>query len=114
MSPITTHVLDTSTGKPAAEMSVTLERKTHSAGWQTIASGVTDRDGRVRNLLSADDEFLVGHYRLTFETGPYFLMRESECFFPQVTVAFVVNDTEQHYHVPLLLSSFGYSTYRGS
>lgn len=113
MSPITTHVLDTSTGKPAVEMAVTLERRTHSTGWQILAEGMTDRDGRIRNLLSGA-EFSVGHYRLTFETGPYFLMREIECFFPQVTIGFVVNDAEQHYHVPLLLSPFGYSTYRGS
>lgn len=114
MSHITTHVLDTSTGKPAAEIAVTLERRTHAAGWQMIADGITDRDGRIRNLLSPQDEFSAGHYRLIFETGPYFLTREIECFFPQVTIAFVVNDPEQHYHVPLLLGPFGYTTYRGS
>lgn len=114
MSAITTHILDTTTGKPGAGIAVVLERKTHTAGWQAIAEGMTDIDGRINDLLSPREAFLPGHYRLIFETGPHFLMRNMECFFPQVTVSFVVKDSAQHFHVPLLLSPFGYSTYRGS
>ncbi len=114
MSAITTHILDTASGKPGAGIPVVLERKTHSAGWQAIAEGMTDINGRVDDLLSTREAFLPGHYRLIFEIGPYFLMQSIECFFPQVTVSFVVKDPMQHYHVPLLLSPFGYSTYRGN
>ncbi|CAN5484275.1 hydroxyisourate hydrolase [soil metagenome] len=114
MSAITTHILDTSTGKPGAGISVVLERKSHSAGWQAIAEGMTDIDGRLNDLLDTREVFLPGHYRLIFETGPYFLLQNVECFFPQITVSFVVKDPMQHYHVPVLLSPFGYSTYRGS
>ena len=114
MSAITTHILDTTSGCPGAGIPVVLERKTHSAGWQAIAEGLTDVDGRINNLLSINEAFLPGHYRLIFETGPYFLLRNTECFFPQITISFVVKDAQQHYHVPLLLNPFGYSTYRGS
>lgn len=114
MSPITTHVLDTSTGKPASGLAVTLELETGEAVWQKISDGVTDAEGRIKSLMSSATGFSSGHYRLIFETGKYFNMRQCECFFPQITIAFVVNDTKQHFHVPLLLSPFGYSTYRGS
>jgi len=114
MSPITTHILDITSGKPGAGITIVLERKTHTAGWQGVAEGVTDLDGRLNDLLSASEAFMPGHYRLIFETGAYFLMRGIECFFPQITVSFVVKDPTQHFHVPLLLSPFGYSTYRGS
>ena len=114
MSHITTHVLDTSTGKPAPGIHVRLERKTHSSGWQTIGESLTDTDGRAGGLAPIQEAFLPGHYRLVFETGPYFLLSNIECFFPQVTVSFVVKDAQQRYHVPLLLTPFGYSTYRGS
>src|SRR5262245_39622448 len=114
MSAITTHILDTTTGLPGAGIPVVLERKTHASGWQSIAEGITDIDGRVKDLLSATEAFLPGHYRLTFDTGAYFAMRGTDGFFPLVTIGFVVKDPTQHYHVPLLLSPFGYSTYRGS
>jgi 5-hydroxyisourate hydrolase len=114
MSPITTHVLDTSTGGPASAVAVALERRTASGGWETIADGITDSDGRIQNLLPSDVEFSAGDYRLTFETGRYFHMRNIACFFPTVTIAFLIADPRQHYHVPLLLSPFGYSTYRGT
>lgn len=114
MSAITTHVLDTSIGRPGAGILVTLERKTHTAGWQTIAEGMTNIDGRISDLLSASEAFLTGHYRLNFEIGPYFMLRNIECFFPHISIGFVVRDSQQHYHVPVLLSPFGYSTYRGS
>jgi 5-hydroxyisourate hydrolase len=114
MSPITSHILDLTLGKPAAGVTVVLERKSHASGWQKIADAVSDGDGRLRYLSPEGEVFSPGHYRLTFETGPYFLLRGIETFFPQVTIAFTVKDAEQHYHVPLLLSPFGYSTYRGS
>jgi 5-hydroxyisourate hydrolase len=114
MSPITTHILDIASGSPAAGIPVVLERKTHSAGWQNIADGMTNADGRINDLMPADEAFLPGHYRLTFDTSAYYLVRGVECFFPQVTIGFVVKDPQQHYHVPLLLSPFGYTTYRGS
>jgi 5-hydroxyisourate hydrolase len=113
-SPITTHVLDVVSGRPGAGIKVTLERKTNSASWQAIAEGMTDADGRIMDLMSPTEPFLVGHYRLNFDTGPYFTLRNADAFFPQVTISFVVEDATQHYHVPLLLSPFGYTTYRGS
>lgn len=114
MSSITTHILDTTSGRPGIGIPVVLERKTHTSGWQPIAEGLTDIDGRINDLLSPREAFLPGHYRLIFETGPYFLLQNIECFFPQISINFVVKDPLEHYHVPLLLSPFGYSTYRGS
>ena len=105
MSGITTHVLDTSRGRPAADVPVVLERAVDS-GWETVGRGTTDADGRARDLLSSAPE--DGRYRLTFDTGAH------SHFYPEVTVTFVVEGGEDHYHVPLLLSPFGYSTYRGS
>lgn len=114
MSAITSHILDLTLGRPAAGIAVVLERKSHTSGWQIVAESISDADGRLKDLVRQGEVFLPGHYRLTFETGPYFLMRGVESFFPQVTIAFTVKDAAQHYHVPLLLSPFGYSTYRGS
>jgi 5-hydroxyisourate hydrolase len=113
MSAITTHILDVSTGVPARGVPVTLERET-ADGWEIIGRAATDDDGRLRDLLRADEAFAAGNYRLTFDTEIYFQKQQTEGFYPQVTVAFTVRDAAQHYHVPLLLSPFGYSTYRGS
>jgi 5-hydroxyisourate hydrolase len=108
---ITTHVLDTSRGCPAAGVPVVLERAVDSA-WQRVGRGTTDADGRVSDLLpSAPDD---GRYRLTFETGAYFRAVGDAGFYPEVSVTFEVSPGDDHYHVPLLLSPFGYSTYRGS
>src|SRR5437868_4880665 len=114
MSNITTHVLDLVSGKPGAAISVVLERKTHTAGWQVLGSGISDMDGRCNDLIRGGEVFLAGHYRLTFETGPYCLVNNRDVFFPQISITFVVKDPAQRYHVPLLLSTFGYTTYRGS
>ena len=111
MSGITTHVLDTSTGRPAAGLGVRLERLEGGA-WQTLAERATDADGRVRDLLAVGAPAPLGTYRITFATGAY-LGGESAAFYPEVTVVFAVRD-DRHHHVPLLLSPFGYSTYRGS
>jgi 5-hydroxyisourate hydrolase len=113
MSPITTQVLDTANGKPAAGIAAVLERKTHTAGWQAIAEGTTDLDGRINDLLSTKEAFLPGHYRFIFETGAYYLLQGTESFFPQVTVSFAVKDPMQHYHVPVLVSPFSYTAFRG-
>jgi 5-hydroxyisourate hydrolase len=112
MSAITTHVLDTSTGRPAAGVPVTMERQA-GGGWQSTGQGVTDQDGRVADLL-AGSNLAPGTYRLTFDTATYFKTKDQPAFYPQVQVMFTVADAGQHYHVPLLLSPYGYSTYRGS
>ena len=111
MSGITTHVLDTSRGSPAAGVPVVLERAVAS-GWQSVGRGATDADGRVRGLLAAPPQ--AGRYRLSFDTDAYFRAIGEAGFYPEVSVTFVVGHGEEHYHVPLLLSPFGYSTYRGS
>ena len=113
MSAITTHILDVSTGVPARGVPVVLERQTET-GWEIIGKGETDDDGRLKDLLAAETTLQAGNYRLTFDTGAYFQKQSIEGFYPQVTVAFVVRNAAQHYHVPLLLSPFGFSTYRGS
>jgi len=101
MAGITTHVLDTAKGRPAAGVRLTLTRD-----GQTIFDGATDNDGRARLLDRAEP----GTYRLTFDTGTY----NPGGFFPEATIVFRIEDEAQHYHVPLLLSPFGYATYRGS
>jgi 5-hydroxyisourate hydrolase len=112
MSGISTHVLDTGTGRPAAGVGVTLERWELDA-WLVCGTEVTDADGRCKGLLSAED-VSTGRYRLTFQTGKYFAGEGRHTFFPEVTVTFGVEREGDSYHVPLLVSGFGYSTYRGS
>ena len=112
MSGITTHVLDTSRGRPAAGIPVTLELET-AAGWTPVGKGVTNADGRIADL-GAGDSVAAGVYRLIFDTATYFAAQNVKGFYPQVTVTFKIDDATQHYHVPLLLNPFGYSTYRGS
>src|SRR5262245_18050744 len=114
MSTITTHVLDTARGRPASGITVTLERRTGDAGWTKIGSGRTDADGRVQGGLAPEGAVAAGTYRLRFETGAWFQSQHVEAFWPEVEIAFTVRDASQHHHVPLLLSPFGYSTYRGS
>jgi 5-hydroxyisourate hydrolase len=108
MSPITTHVLDTARGIPAAGVAVTLEQGPH---WSEVGSGRTGDDGRIAELGSPE---APGRYRLRFDTAAYFGAAGTTAFFPEVTVQFTVERPEEHHHVPLLLSPFGYSTYRGS
>ena len=110
-SPITTHVLDTSRGKPAAGIKVVLEVQSGSS-WKEIGSGTTSDDGRIADLLAASVS--PGVYRLTFETAEYFQSMKTESFYPKVSIEFEIKNSDAHYHVPLLLSPFGYSTYRGS
>lgn len=113
MSQITTHILDTSLGKPAAGVPVRLERPVSGYDWEIIASGITNSDGRIPNLLPTAAPLKPGTYRLVFEIEDYFTDLGQESFYPFIPIAFDVTD-ESHYHVPLLLSPFGYSTYRGS
>jgi 5-hydroxyisourate hydrolase len=112
MSPITTHVLDTRLGQPAAGVAIVLERFDAGA-WKPIGMGATNADGRLPDLLPASG-LATGRYRLAFDTGAYFQKQSVEHFYPSVTIDFEIADPTQHYHVPLLLSPFGYSTYRGS
>lgn len=111
---ISTHVLDTSRGRPAAGIQMVLELLDGSGARREITRAVTDADGRVRELVPVGAEARAGSYCLTFETGPYFATVGIESFYPRVAVEFTVRDATQHYHVPLLLSPYGYSTYRGS
>lgn len=111
-SPITTHVLDTARGRPAEGVPVTLEMKEGSA-WTNIGSGKTDADGRLKTLL-APGALRKAVYRITFGVEPYFAAHGVQSFYPEASVVFAINDTTQHYHVPLLLAPYGYSTYRGS
>jgi 5-hydroxyisourate hydrolase len=112
-SPITTHVLDTGRGRPAAGVPVRLEQITASGEAREIARGVTDDDGRISDLL-APGSLRTATYRMTFDTGAYFEATGQRGFYPEVGVVFVVDEPTAHHHVPLLLSPFGYSTYRGS
>lgn len=114
MSRITSHVLDTSLGRPAAGVSVTLSAQGKDGSWKELGRGVTDADGRAKDLLPEGSELTVGTYRLTFDTAAYFRACQTDAFFPGVEVVFLVGDVKQRYHIPLLLSPFGYSTYRGS
>ncbi len=113
MSAITTHVLDQSNGLPAADVAVRLERRDASGAWSLVAERRTDADGRVRDFLAAG-ALASGTWRLTFATGAYFGARNVTTFLPEVAVTFDVFDAARHHHVPLLLSPFGFSTYRGS
>jgi 5-hydroxyisourate hydrolase len=112
-SPITTHVLDTSRGKPGKGIKATLEIL-RGDKWEELGTGITNDDGRVADLLSPDHKLSAGIYRLTFDTQKYFAAQSIEGFYPHVQITFEVKDGSQHYHVPLLLNPFGYSTYRGS
>ena len=116
MSGISTHVLDTSRGVAAAGVGVTLERLDSGAsgGWQLLANAATDADGRVKVLLPPGVALAAGVYTIRFDTGSYFSRAGVKAFFPHVEVAFEITDATRHHHVPLLVSPFGYSTYRGT
>ena len=104
---LSTHILDLNSGQPAAGITVTLYY-----GISEIAVYTTDADGRCQDMLPKD--FDAGVYRLEFSVGPYFKQKREESFYDIIPVVFNISDTKRHYHVPLLLSPFGYSTYRGS
>lgn len=110
MSHLTTHVLDATSGTPAAGVGIALHRQPETGSGELVAEGTTDADGR---LGLGPDILPRGTYALTFATGAYFAARGVETFYPSATITFAVADAA-HYHVPLLLSPFAYSTYRGS
>ena len=113
LSGISTHILDTSLGRPAADVSVTLEQNIDGA-WMPLSHRITDIDGRVKQLLPESKELETGEYRLTFGTGSYFEARGTDGLYPEVQITFTVRESGGHYHIPLLLTANGYSTYRGS
>jgi len=109
---LTTHVLDTSIGKPGKDISIRLQIPVNGA-WQTIAQGITNADGRIADLLPAQKKLPKGNYKLVFDIDSYFAAQKIKGFYPEVEIQFIVFD-DAHYHVPLLINPFGYSTYRGS
>ncbi len=111
MSSITTHVLDTALGRPASGVPLILARAS-GGGWTTVGRGATDLDGRCKTLLK-QGRLKKGAYRLTFGTASYFKRTRQTGFYPSVSIVFTVRDA-RHHHVPLLISPWGYSTYRGS
>ena len=113
MSKITSHVLDASKGKPAADVTIVLERNDKDS-WVEISRAQTNSDGGAPDLWKDGMKLEPGIYKLTFETHKYFQGLGLQAFYPQVPIIFEIHDAAQHYHVPLLLSPFGYSTYRGS
>lgn len=114
MSRITTHVLDTARGRPAAGMAVVLDYRDDRGDWAELARATTNADGRIPDLLADDAVLRPGTYRLRFATGTYFLSLGLRGFYPEVHVMVSIEDPAAHYHIPLLLSPYGYSTYRGS
>jgi 5-hydroxyisourate hydrolase len=113
VSPITCHVLDTSIGRPVRSLSVQLAVLEPDQRWVVLATRTTDADGRITDLLAPGD-LQARMYRLVFDTGSYLAASGRPAFYPEVVVTFSVSSASEHYHVPLLLSPFGYSTYRGS
>ncbi|ECI5745797.1 hydroxyisourate hydrolase [Salmonella enterica subsp. enterica] len=112
-NPISVHVLNLKTGVPFEGVTVLLEKKNGNA-WVKLNSAVTSQDGRINALYPAGEEIQPGDYRVTFETGEYYARQHEETFFPEIPVIIHVPKAGEHYHVPLLLSQYGYSTYRGS
>ena len=111
---LSTHVLDATTGRPAAGVGIRLERG-DGGGWAPAGQGQTDADGRLRLASPAGSaDFEPGVYRITFATGAYFAASGTAAFYPEVSITFQITARDEHYHVPLLLSPYAYSTYRGS
>jgi 5-hydroxyisourate hydrolase len=114
MSAITTHVLDTARGRPAAGIPVVLEQRGHTGEWTPVGRGETDHDGRLRTLHPQGTPLAPAVYRITFETRRYFESLRVAAFYPEVVVVFETAAGETHYHVPLLIGPFGFTTYRGT
>ena len=113
LSGISTHILDIALGRPAADVSITLEQYIDGS-WIPLSHRATDADGRVKQMLPESKTLENGEYRLTFGTGAYFEAIRTTGLYPEVQITFTVRDNGGHYHVPLLLTANGYSTYRGS
>lgn len=112
-NPLSVHILDLQSGQPTAGVAVTLEQR-DGQQWRALSKGVTDAQGRVRALYPAGKTLASGAYRIVFKTGEHYAKLRQPTFFDQIPVEFKVEDTAQHYHIPLLLSPYGYSTYRGN
>lgn len=113
MNRISTHILDVTRGKPAGDVGVRLEAQEVAGNWRLLKAARTDADGRCDQLLP-DEDLPPRLYRLVFDTGSYFAAQKVEALYPSVEVTFQVRDGESHFHIPLLLSANGYTTYRGS
>jgi 5-hydroxyisourate hydrolase len=114
MMHVSTHVLDITQGQPAKDVPVRLERRDASGAWRLLAAARTDQDGRCAQLWPEKETLTPGLYRLGFETATYFAARKLEGLYPLVEITFQVREGEEHFHIPLLLSPNGYTTYRGS
>ena len=110
---ISTHILDTTIGRPATGVSVALSRMSDGA-WHSIATTVTDSDGRCKDLFPPTEPSKSGTYRIHFETSTYYAQHYQQGLYPYIEIVFDIRNTEQHYHIPLLLTANGYTTYRGS
>lgn len=110
---LSSHILDITTGKPATAVKITLSKKDQNDNWKTIDEKNTDANGRIKDFLKQDGTNNTGVYKLTFHTNPYFKSLGQNSFYPYIEVVFELVDNE-HYHVPITLSPFGYSTYRGN
>jgi 5-hydroxyisourate hydrolase len=113
MSQLTSHILNTTLGKPAAGVAALLFKEVAENSWEEVAAGTTNHDGRITNWLPEAYLLPPGNYKIKFETGDYFRQLQQPSFYPFVEVVFTILDNT-HYHVPLLLNPYGYSTYRGS
>lgn len=110
---LSVHILNQQTGVPSSDVTVTLEKE-QQGNWAQLASGKTDQDGRIKSLYPQDKEMEPGVYRVVFKTGDYFKSQKADSFFPEIPVLFTVTRTNEKLHIPLLLSQYGYSTYKGS
>ena len=113
MTQITSHILDTTLGLPARQVFITLMQQ-HDDDWLMLGSALTNDDGRVSDFTESDEVLAAGIYKLTFYLADYYAAMSQKSFYPQVDVTFEIEGDGQHYHVPLLLNPYGYSTYRGS
>ena len=114
MKRISTHVLDLVHGRPATDVAVRLEKRDDAGDWRLLASAHTDHEGRCPQLLPEGADLVAGTYRLVFETGSYFAMQKMVALYPVVEITFQAQQDESHFHIPLLLSPNGYTTYRGT
>ena len=112
-NPLSVHVLNTQNGLPSPDVTVVLEQM-KGEKWVTLNTAVTNAQGRISEMYPANRALEKGSYRVTFKTGDWFKTQKIDTFFPEIPIIFSVDGTVQHYHIPLLLSPFGYSTYRGN
>jgi 5-hydroxyisourate hydrolase len=113
MISITSHILDTSSGRPAEGVNTNLFYLNNESQWEEICVGITNKDGRISDFTTEKKNLVKGIYKINFQTGDYFQEKELKCFYPFVEIIFEI-DRDEHYHIPLLISPFGYTTYRGS